>query len=56
MTLSRWVVILLILALIAALLGFGAIVSAAAGIAKLAFYVILALVAIVVIAGLSRRG
>ena len=50
----NWVVTFLIIALIAALLGFGGIASAAVDIAKVIFFVALALFAIAAIVGLSR--
>jgi uncharacterized membrane protein YtjA (UPF0391 family) len=50
----RWIVILLVVALAAALLGFGGIAGAAAGIAQVIFYVFLILLAISVIMGLTR--
>ena len=50
------VVTLLIIALIAALLGFGGIASAAVGIAKIIFFVVIVLFLIAVLAGALGRG
>jgi uncharacterized membrane protein YtjA (UPF0391 family) len=50
------VVTLLIIALIAALLGFGGIASAAVGIAKIIFFVVIVLFLIAVLAGTLGRG
>lgn len=49
----RWAFIFLVVALIAAALGFGGIAATAAGIAKILFYVFLALFLIALIAGLG---
>ena len=51
----RWTLAFLILALVAAMLGFGGISSAAAGIAQVIFFVFLLLFAASLIAGLIRR-
>jgi uncharacterized membrane protein YtjA (UPF0391 family) len=50
----NWVVTLLIIALIAAVLGFGGIAMAAVGIAKIIFFVALVLFLIAVLAGSLR--
>lgn len=50
-----WAVVFLIVAIIAAVLGFGAIAFAAAGIAKLLFFLFLILFIISLIMHLSRR-
>jgi uncharacterized membrane protein YtjA (UPF0391 family) len=49
----RWALGFFIVALIAAALGFGGIASAAAGIAKVLFYVFVVLFLVALIAGLS---
>ena len=51
----RWTLAFLILALVAAMLGFGGIASAAAGIAQFLFFVFLLLFAATLIAGLVRK-
>jgi uncharacterized membrane protein YtjA (UPF0391 family) len=48
----RWALIFLVIALVAAALGFGGIAATAAGIAKILFYIFLALFVIALIAGL----
>jgi uncharacterized membrane protein YtjA (UPF0391 family) len=50
----NWVVTLLIIALIAAVLGFGGIAMAAVGLAKIIFFVALVLFLIAVLAGSLR--
>ena len=50
-----WAIVFLIIALIAAAFGFGGIAGAAAGIAKILFFVFLALFLIGVTANLARR-
>src|SRR5215217_750454 len=49
----RWALIFLIIALVAAALGFGGIAATAAGIAKILFYIFLVLFLIALIAGLA---
>jgi uncharacterized membrane protein YtjA (UPF0391 family) len=49
----RWALIFLIIAMAAALLGFGGIASAAAGIAKVLFFLFLAICLILFIIGMS---
>jgi uncharacterized membrane protein YtjA (UPF0391 family) len=49
------VVTLLIIALIAAVLGFGGIASAAVGVAKIIFFIVLLLFLISLLAGAVRR-
>jgi uncharacterized membrane protein YtjA (UPF0391 family) len=49
----RWALIFLIIAMAAALLGFGGIASAAAGIAKVLFFLFLAICLILFIVGMS---
>ncbi len=49
----RWSIIFLVIALIAALLGFGIVASAAAGIAKVLFFVFLVLFIITLVGGMS---
>ncbi|MGH7839030.1 MAG: DUF1328 domain-containing protein [Candidatus Binataceae bacterium] len=51
----RWAIGFFIIALIAAVLGFGGIAVAAAGIAKLLFYIFLVLFLIALVGGLLRR-
>jgi len=48
----RWAVIFFIISIIAAVFGFGGIATAAAGIAKLLFYLFLAIAVVVLIAAL----
>lgn len=52
----NWIVILLILAIIAAIFGFGGIVAVATDLARILFYVILVLIVISVVASLFRKG
>lgn len=47
----KWALIFAVIALVAAVLGFGGIAGASAGIAKILFFVSLALVALFVILG-----
>ena len=56
MGLLGWALIFLIVALIAAGLGFGGVASAAAGIAKVLFFIFVVLFIILLIAGLLGRG
>ncbi|MGE3541232.1 MAG: DUF1328 family protein [Candidatus Tectimicrobiota bacterium] len=49
-----WTVMFLIIALVAAALGFGGIAGAAAGIAKILFFVFLAVFLFSLVMGLSR--
>ncbi len=51
-----WALVFLVIAIIAALFGFGLIASAAAGIAKILFFIFLVVFIISLIFGLSRRG
>ena len=51
-----WALTFFIIALIAAVFGFGGIASAAAGIAKVLFFIFVVLFAISLIAGLMGRG
>jgi uncharacterized membrane protein YtjA (UPF0391 family) len=51
-----WALVFLVIALIAALFGFGVIASAAAGVAKILFFIFLVVFVISLIMGLSRRG
>ena len=48
----RWAVIFFIISIIAAVFGFGGIATAAAGIAKVLFYLFLAIAVVVLIAAL----
>jgi uncharacterized membrane protein YtjA (UPF0391 family) len=53
----RWALIFFVIAIIAAFFGFGGIASAAGGIAKLLFYLFLAVAVVMLIAGLvAGRG
>jgi len=49
----RWAVIFFIISIVAAIFGFGGIASAAAGIAKVLFYIFVALFVIALVTGLS---
>lgn len=49
----KWSVIFLVIALVAAAFGFGGIASAAAGIAKILFFIFLAIFVITLILGLA---
>ena len=51
----NWAVVFLVIALIAALFGFGGIAGAAVGIAKLLFFIFLAIFVISLIMGLAQR-
>jgi len=51
----NWALMFFIIALIAAVFGFGGIALAAAGVAKILFYLFLILFVISLLAGLSRR-
>jgi len=50
-----WTLMFLVIVLIAAVLGFGGIAVAAAGIAKILFYLFLVLFLVSLIAGLAKR-
>lgn len=51
-----WALVFFIVALVAALFGFGGIATAAAGIAEVLFWVFVILFVITLIAGIVRRG
>jgi uncharacterized membrane protein YtjA (UPF0391 family) len=51
----RWAVAFFIIALIAAIFGFGGIAVAAAGIAKILFFIFLVLFLVALLSGLVRR-
>jgi len=51
----RWAVIFFVVALIAALFGFTDIAAAAAGIAKILFFIFVVLFAVVLVLGLLQR-
>jgi uncharacterized membrane protein YtjA (UPF0391 family) len=51
-----WALVFFVVALVAALLGFGGIAIAAAGIAKLLFYIFLVVFLVTLVMGLSQRG
>lgn len=48
----RWAIIFFIISIIAAIFGFGGIATAAAGIAKLLFYLFLAIAVVMLVAAL----
>jgi uncharacterized membrane protein YtjA (UPF0391 family) len=50
----RWAVIFFVLALVAALFGFGGIAAGAAGIAKILFFAFLILAAVAIVSNLAR--
>jgi uncharacterized membrane protein YtjA (UPF0391 family) len=54
-TMLYWAIVFFIIALVAALFGFGGISAAAAGIAKILFIVFLALFLISLVLGMLRR-
>ncbi len=56
MSLLGWALVFLIIAIIAAIFGFGVLAAASAGIAKILFYIFIAIFVITLIAGLARRG
>ena len=51
-----WALVFFVVTLVAALFGFGGIAVAAAGIAKLLFYLFLVVFLVTLVMGLSRRG
>jgi uncharacterized membrane protein YtjA (UPF0391 family) len=51
----RWALAFFIIALIAAVFGFGGIALAAAGIAKILFFIFLVLFLVALVSGLMRR-
>src|ERR1700682_3258793 len=51
-----WAAMFLVIALIAAFLGFAGVATAAAGIAKILFYIFLVIFRVTLIMGLGRRG
>ena len=51
-----WALTFLVIALIAAVLGFGGLAGTAVGIAKILFFVFIVLFLLSLIAGLGRRG
>ena len=51
-----WAIVFLVIAIIAAVFGFGLVASAAAGIAKILFFIFLVIFVVSLIMGLSRRG
>jgi uncharacterized membrane protein YtjA (UPF0391 family) len=54
-TMLRWAVIFLVIAIVAGILGFAGLMIAAAGIAKMLFYLFLILFLITLISGLVNR-
>lgn len=54
-TMLHYAVVFLVIALIAAVLGFGGIAASAAGIAKILFFVFLIMAAVTFIFGLLKR-
>jgi uncharacterized membrane protein YtjA (UPF0391 family) len=55
MSLLGWALVFLVIAMIAAVFGFGVVASAAAGIAKVLFFIFIAMFVIMLVAGLFRR-
>lgn len=55
-SLLHWAVIFLVVALVAALLGFGGVAGTAMAGAKLLFWVAIVIFAVMLVAGLLRRG
>ncbi len=55
MSLLGWALVFLVIAIIAAVFGFGAVASAATGIAKVLFFVFIAVFVIMLLFGLFRR-
>ena len=51
----RWALAFFIIALIAAIFGFGGVALAAAGIAKILFFIFLVLFLVALVSGLMRR-
>jgi uncharacterized membrane protein YtjA (UPF0391 family) len=51
----RWAIAFFIIAIIAAIFGFGGIAVAAAGIAKILFFIFLVLFLVALLGGLARR-
>ncbi len=51
-----WAAVFFVIALVAALLGFGGVAVAAAGIAKILFYIFLIIFLVTLVMGLGRRG
>jgi uncharacterized membrane protein YtjA (UPF0391 family) len=51
-----WALVFLVVALVAALFGFGGIAVAAAGIAQMFFYIFLVVFLVTLVMGLSQRG
>ncbi|HLV95758.1 MAG TPA: DUF1328 family protein [Candidatus Acidoferrales bacterium] len=51
----RWAIAFFIVALVAAVFGFGGIAVAAAGIAKILFFIFLVLFLVALLGGLARR-
>lgn len=56
MSILGWALVFLILAIIAAIFGFGVLAAASAGIAKILFYIFIAIFVISLIAHLVRGG
>jgi uncharacterized membrane protein YtjA (UPF0391 family) len=51
----RWAIVFLVVAIMAGILGFAGLMMAAAGIAKLLFYLFLILFLVLLVAGLARK-
>ena len=51
----RWAIVFLVVAIMAGILGFAGLMVAAAGIAKLLFYLFLILFLVLLVAGLARK-
>lgn len=54
MSILKWALIFFVVAIIAAVLGFGGIAGAMAGVAELLFYVFLAVAVVAFLLGMSR--
>jgi len=55
-TMLSWALIFFVVAIIAAVFGFGGIASASAGIAQILFFLFLVLFVVSLIMGMARRG
>jgi uncharacterized membrane protein YtjA (UPF0391 family) len=56
MSLLSWALVFLIIAIIAAVFGFGVLAAASAGIAKILFFIFIAVFVVTLLAHLMRRG
>lgn len=55
-SLLHWAIVFLVIALVAALFGFGGLAGTAVGAAKILFWVALVIFVVALIAGMMRRG